>query len=275
MKRKTAIAMILALLLLGAAGCSDSTAADDGSGADDVLEEMELTQESAVTFSDGATADLYRWDGMESNVYLLADGTQLLTVNDLTGPQVEAADGLTVGLTDLDEQVQTAITAYFEQQGAIYDESEELTKAYEEYLRCQESGETYEVRTIVQEISETFANQKIICFKTSVLLPEEGEVAYSAVFDTETGEAVSQWELFTASESEVREWLAGYAADDEASAEEIAAALEPEYIFLYPDYLEIMLPAGTLANKETAYGSTIEYDDTVLAQLAESARPET
>lgn len=277
MKPRTIRAILLALLLLLAAGCAeqprDSFTEDFEEGA--VL----LTQENAVRFSDGENADLYRWDAADSSVYLLADGTRLLTVRDPAGPGQGAGDTGGSQLDDLSDQARTAITAYYERQDAMYDESEEAARAYEEYLRCQASGETYaEDRTISQETSVTFSNRHIICFQTTVSLPLDGETAQplsrSAVFDTETGGPVSQWELFASTEQETRAWLADMAAgEDAALSAEIASGLEPEDILLYPDRLEVQIPAGALPSRETGYGAVIACDDEVLSRLEEWARP--
>lgn len=278
MKQKTIYTIALAFLLLLAAGCADQSNNSDSFAEDFESGEVQLTQEGAVTFSDGETADLYRWDIVDSDVYLLADGTRLLTVIDPAWPE-QASESSVAQLEDLDDQARTAITTYYEQQGALYDESEEVDKAYEEYLRCQTSNETYaEDRTVSQETSGTFSNQYIICFQTTVSLPLEGETAqqtsYSAVFDVETGETVSQWELFDMTESEARTWLAEAAGEDAGLCEEIASELEPEYICLFPDRLEVRIPAGVLSSQETGYSIVIDYDDEVLSQLAEWARPE-
>lgn len=280
MKRRTACAVTLALLLLLAVGCagrpSDSFAEEFEEGA------VRLIQKSAVIFSDGENADLYRWDMADSDVYLLADGTRLLTIRDPSGPEQgpETTGGQVAQLDDLDDQTQTAIAAYYKRQGTVYDEGEEVSNAYEEYLRCQASGETYaEDRTIWQETSATFSNRHIICFQTTVSLPVEGEMArqlsHSTVFDTETGETINQWELFALSEQEVRAWLADMATGtDAALSEEIASVLEAENILLFPDRLEVQIPAGALPSRETGYGIVIAYDEEILSLLNEWARPE-
>lgn len=280
MKQRTVHAIALAFLLLLAVGCSDrphdSFTEDFEKGA------VRLTQESAVTFSDGETADLYRWDTVDSDVYLLGDGTRLLTIIDPAGPEqgIEAAGGPVAPLDDLGAQARTAIITYYEQQGAAYDENKEATRAYEEYLRCQASGETYaEDRTVWQETNVTFSNRHIICFQTTVSLPLQSETARqisrSAVFDTETGETVNQWELFALPEREARTWLADMAAgEDAALSAEITSELEPEYILLFPDRLEVQIPAGVLSSRETGYGIVIAYDEEVLSLIEEWARPE-
>ena len=279
-RAKAVYAIALAFLLLLAAGCADQPR--DSFTEDFEEDEVRLTQEDAVNFSDGETADLYRWDAADSDVYLLADGTRLLTVLDPAGPEqgTEDSGGDAAQLDDLGDQARTAITAYYERQGVVYDVADEAAKAYEAYLRCQDSGETYpEDRAIRQETSATFSNQQIICFQTTVSLPSEGETArqlsLSAVFDRETGETVNQWELFTAPEDEVRAWLAEMAAgEDAALVEEISSALEPEYILLFPDRLEVQIPAGALPGRETGYGIVIAYDEEVLSMLETWAGPE-
>lgn len=100
----------------------------------------------------------------------------------------------------------------------------------------------------------------MICFDTEVALPlDEPQmvemITPQTVFDRETGEGISGWDLFTIPEAEVRAWVSEHAAgDDPVLRREMEAALEPEWIHLLSGGLSVDFPQGTLPSQETAYG---------------------
>lgn len=274
-------ALMLLLLLLLMAGCAEqkqdsfTNAFKEG--------KVRLVQEDIVTFLNGETASLYRWDAVGCDVYLLSDGMRLLNVRDPVGPErkiKEDTSDTADQLDDLNTKAQAAIHTYYERQGILYDLNAQVTRAYEEYLRCQKEGENYnEDRMLCQETSVTFSNRQIICFQTTVLLPQEGEtvqrLSLGAAFDRETGEAMNQWELFTAPESKVRDWLIDLAAvQDPVLRKEMASALGEECIIIFPDRLEVWISADKLPSLGSEYGIVIAYDKEVLSMLEEWAKPE-
>ena len=66
------------------------------------------------------------------------------------------------------------------------------------------------------------------------------------------------WSLFTAGETEVRAKLA--AIGEEGFRAELAAALDPERIVFYPEYLEVHFPAGTVAGRTQELILQWDYD---------------
>ena len=103
MKRRLLSLILCGLMLLG--GC----------GRQAVQEEIwELEEKNVATFSDGETVD--RWRGYFENglqepwsVYELADGTVLLTEDDVVSVESDTA-----GYGSLTEEVQAAVSAWYQ-----------------------------------------------------------------------------------------------------------------------------------------------------------------
>lgn len=237
-----------------------------------------LEQEHAVTFTDGGTADLWRAGHGPYSCYKLTDGTALLHVHDVSGPDHVYVGGID-GFDDLNQTAQASAKAYYEKQGLLYDIHQELEDAYSEYSMCRDNGTGYEARRISQDISPTASNDTIMCFLTTVSLPLTGgsvrEIRLGAVFDRETGRALSNWELFGLPEDEARQWILK-AADisDPGLLSEMEAAMKPEYIILFPDALEVAFPQGTLPSQEYSYVVGFDYDKELKAVLQPWAVPD-
>lgn len=237
-----------------------------------------LEQEHAVTFTDGGTADLWRAVHSPYSCYRLTDGTVLLTVHDVAGPDHVYVGGID-GFDDLNRTAQDSIRAYYEEQGLLYDIHRELEDAYSEYRMCRDNGTGYEVRYISQDISPTASNDTTICFLTTVSLPMTGaamqEIRLGAVFDRETGRALSNWELFNLPEAEARQWLLKAAdINDPGLLSEMEAAMKPEHIIVFPDNLEVGFPQGTLEGEEYSYLIGLDYDKELKAVLQPWAVPD-
>ncbi len=225
-------------------------------------EERGLKEKNVMTFSDGERVSMWKRDYSRDNVYKLSDETTLLTIQDTSGP----GNAYVVGkesYDDLSETAQKAVSAYYEEQGLLYDIQAELEKAYAEYLACKESGTEYHARLISQDITPTASNDKIMCFLTSVYLPVDEqtvqELRFAAVFDRETGEVLSIWDLFTLPEAEARQWLLDAFDVEAALRAEMEAALKPEYISLSPENLFVTFPQGSLPSQQYSYGFGFEY----------------
>lgn len=226
-------------------------------------EELGLKEKKVITFSDGTSADLWWPDHSGSDIYKLSDGTILLTILDPTGPDNVYVGGVE-SFNALSESAQKAVGEYYEKQGLLYDTQSELENAYTEYLTCKESGAEYHERYIAQDIAPTASNDTIMCFLTSVYLPANGQTAQElhlgAAFDRKTGDALSNWDLFTLPEEKTRQWLLDAFQVDSSLRAEMEAALKPEYIILFPEYLEVTFPQGTLPSQEYSYGVGLEYN---------------
>lgn len=226
-------------------------------------EELGLKDKTFITFSDGVSAEYWRPNDSSPDIYKLTDGTILLTIEDPTGPDNAYVDGIE-SYDDLSASAQKAVSAYYEEQGLLYDTRSELEKAYADYLGCKENGTEYQDRLISQTVAPTASNDRIICFLTSVMLPVNGqmsqELQLGAVFDRETGKVLSNWDLFILPEKEARQWLVdAFDFADPALRAEIANALKPEYIILFPDNMDVTFPMGTLPSQEYRYGTGIDY----------------
>lgn len=266
-KRRAALALLVLCLL---SGCAQPAKTPEEQG-------LTLEQARAYTFSDGASAD--RWQDVFGNDrYLLSDGTELLWVKKPMGPE-NVANGRE-NVQDLSETARAAILAWFEDRGLLYDTEQELERAYERYLTCQKSGERYQGGLVEQTVLPASSNRRIICFETTVTLPLEEpgmaeRLSLGTVFDRASGEVISNWDLFAIPEAEVRTWAAEQAAgDDPALREEMAAALEPEWIILEPEELSVWFPRGSLPSHELAYGWFEEYEKAPGAVLQPWAIPD-
>ena len=102
----TAILLITCLIL---SGCSSPR---------QVEEKWTVIQQKTATFADGGYVDLWRSDFDGRDVYKLADGKTLLTVQDPTGPDDVYVGGVE-SLDDLNETAQKVILSYYERQGLI------------------------------------------------------------------------------------------------------------------------------------------------------------
>ena len=99
-------------------------------------EELGLKEKKFITFSDGESADLWRPEHSSSDTYKLSDGTALLTITDTVGPGNVHVGGVE-GLEVLSASAQKAVSAFYKEQGLLYDTQLELENAYTEYLSCK------------------------------------------------------------------------------------------------------------------------------------------
>jgi hypothetical protein len=272
MKMKRLFAALLLCCLVILPGC----------GADRRQEEEKwvLEEEKAITFSDGESANLWRTNHSGSDIYKLSDGTILLTIHDPIGPDNVSVIGIE-SFDDLSESAQKAVSAFFEEQGLLYDTRSELENAYAEYLACKESGIEYNGRHVRQEIVPTASNENIMCFITSVTLPMNGQMAQElrlgAVFDKKTGEIMSNWDLFTLPEKEARQRLLdAFNVADPTLRAEMEAALKPEYIILLPDNLEVAFPLEAMPSQDYINSVGVDYNEirTILQPWAIPENPE-
>lgn len=245
---------LLATLLFLLSGCQETPVKSEAIN--------ETMTGEAYCFEDGTSAFLWQSDLGNKN-YKLADGTTLLTIQAPSGPDNVYVGGVD-SFEDLSQSVQQAVSAFYEEQGLLYDTQSELENAYAEYLTCKENETEYHNRLISQDISPTASNENIMCFLTSVILPVDGqtgqEIRLGAVFDRNTGEVLSNWDLFTLPQENLRQWLIdAFDVADPTLQAEMKAALKPEYIILFPKYLEVTFPQGTLPSQEHSYIVDLDY----------------
>ena len=258
MKNTQLIAVLLITCLI-LSGCSSPK---------QVEEKWTVVQEKAATFADGGYVDLWRSDFGGRDVYKLADGKTLLTVQDPTGPDDVYVGGVE-SLDDLNETAQKAVLSYYERQGLLYDVHTELEKAYTEYLKRKTNKEQFYDFLISQDIAPASSNDTMICFLTSVILPigdlggrSGQEIRLGAVFNKETGETYNIWDLFYSPKEEaVAQLLQAAQVTDKQLIFEMSKAIKPEHFILFPDNLEISFPQGSLPSQEHLYLLGIDYGD--------------
>lgn len=269
MKQRVLSLALCGLLLL--TGCQNQT----------VQEEIwELEAEDAAVFADGEAAN--RWRGYQDGLrepwvlYELSDGTVLLQENDIGGPEGSAAYAALSG------EVQAAVSAWYQGEGARYDLTALLRACYARY---QEQGsEAFTPGLVAQTAALPAASERAVYLVTTVeqaVDPEAGEtLRYGTAFDRASGQRLEVWSLFVQPEAEARLALAAAAGDDPAIQERLAAAIDPQHILFYEDHLEIDFPAGAFEGLDTGYILSVEYaqldgvlDPAALPGAAEAVQP--
>lgn len=274
MKLRYALPALACCLLL--AGCGSRTEAE--------AREFTLAEQGAYMFSDGVSVDRWQLWHWGDDYYRLPDGTDLLLVREPMGPENVFNDH--EGFQDLNEAAREAVLTYYVDRGLLYDVEEELERAYDLYLRCRETGEEYQNGIVEQAVLPAGSTSRIIHFQTTLTLPMEeprvvSNTILNEIFDRETGEPMSVWELFAVSEEEARRQLLREMrpmdiTDSPAARAAIAAALRPEYISIEPDCIQVWFPEGTLPEEEYD-GWVLHYRDlpALLDILQPWAIPET
>lgn len=232
-----------------------------------------LTSETA-TLSDGSNIDI--WNYFYDFVYTLQNGTELLRIRNLTGPNNVYVGGIE-SFDDLGEEARSNVLKFYENQGLLYDIQDELEKAYDGYLK-KEDFSKFSAYLISQDIAPTASNEHMMYFLTSVLLPIDNNHYYEyrigAAFDRKTGKAISNWDLFSCSPKEAKQKILDIAGvSDPILRKEMEIAFKPESIILFPDNLEVSFQQGTLPSQENSYILGLDYDDRLSGILNEWAIP--
>lgn len=208
---------------------------------------------STVTLSDGTELRVYA--DSDHTLYSLADGTDLLRENHPQTPENVMAVGKK-NIDNLEENAKAAILSYYEERGRLYDITEELEKAYAIYQQSQ-NKETFPMMLIEQNVSPAAANDRLLFFQTSLLLPLT-EKTYTEhnqceVFDRQTGAYLPIEELFTCPPEELGSQLLKLGNVSEADRADMEDAFQKEYLFFTEDALCIDFPAGSLKNHPDQY----------------------
>lgn len=191
---------------------------------------------NVMQLSDGTPIDVWERNGCRE--YCLEDGTVLL-VEDNIG-RLENSSGWNALLNngDFPEEVQRGILDYYSEMGQRYDIPALLENAYLVYDFSEEFNNAY----VSQHCSIEDWNDRIICCKMQMILPMENSNGASenfyegAVFDRQTGEQISNYDLFTISPGELEVYLLDQLDQDGTlNRENIALNLKPEQIVLCQD----------------------------------------
>ena len=191
---------------------------------------------NVMQLSDGTPIDI--WERSGSREYCLEDGTVLL-VEDRSG-KLEDSNGWS-GLRNsgsFPEAVQQEIQDYYSEMGKRYDISALLENAYLVYNLSENFDNAY----VSQHSSVEDWNGQIICCKLQMIIPQEnsngGAACFyeGAVFDRQTGEYISNYDLFTISPEELEDYLLDQLdPDGTLDRESIVLNLKPEQIVLCRD----------------------------------------
>lgn len=229
----------------------------------------ELKRE-ALTVRDGTPIDLLEWDGWGGRAYRLADGTELLRVDEPRGPENVQVMSLE-GFDDLSPRAQEKVRAYYEDRGLLYDEEEVLERCYAAW---KELGDTFQAGQISQSVTPAAAAERVMYFTTELVQPDltrleeygtqlHSRVNFQDVFDRQTGERIDARDLFGVPWEEVRRRIPELVdwGMDSAVAAQIKEKLEPEYLIFESDTLSVWFPAGTLEGEEHIYGFGVSYSN--------------
>nr|WP_325215920.1 hypothetical protein [uncultured Oscillibacter sp.] len=225
-----------------------------------------ILKRNVLVLRDGTAADVME-NGSHGNnrTYRLPDGTELLRVNDSGGPEYHYVGGVE-SFDDLSEAAKEKVRAYYENQGPLYDEGEELEKSYAAY---RELGEAFAYDWLQQDTSPCASNERVMYFLTSLTLPQErgGRIVYEvrlgAAFHRETGEKIDNWDLFAVPEAEVRRRfpeLCGW-VDEPELQKAMGEALDPDWFVFSPEHVSVDFPPGSLPGEENGYGISLRYKD--------------
>lgn len=219
--------------------------------------------------ADGTPVEL--WLTPFSTSYRLPNGPELLSVRRSSGPENVLVGGAE-GYADLPEAAQQRVSAYYQEQGLLYDTQAELERAYRAYV---DTGcpEDFDSHMLEQSIYPTASSQEVMYFLTSVTLPLDGntatELRLGAAFDRKTGEALEPQELFTCSpEALITALLNCSKVTEPTLRREMTTAFRPEYLVFFPEHLEASFPQGVLPSQEHAYILSIPYEDLPLPPWA-------
>lgn len=224
-----------------------------------------ILKRNARTLRDGTAVDLLERDGQRSRIYRLSNGTELLRVENPFGPENCYVGGIE-NFDDLSEAAQERVRAWYEEQGPLYDEREELEKSYAAY---QKLGEEFEGDWVRQDTAPCASNGRVMYFVTSLTLPQEYggriccELQSGEAFDRETGEKLSNWDLFAVPEAEVRRRLPELCGwvDEPELREAMSRALDPEWIVFFPEHVSVSFPPGSLPGEENSHIISLDYKD--------------
>lgn len=227
-------------------------------------------EREALTLRDGTPVDVLERDIWADRTYRLADGTELLWVDEPRGPENTYVMNLE-SFDDLNPRVQEKVRAYYEDRGLLYDEEEVLEQCYAAW---RELGDTFQAGHISQSVSPAAAAERVMYFTTELTQPdltqleEYGSQLHSRtqiqdVFDRRTGEKLDIRDLFGVPWEEVRRDLPELVDwdIDPAVAAQIQEKLEPEYLIFESNTLSVWFPAGALEGDEYAHGFGVSYSN--------------
>lgn len=191
---------------------------------------------NVMQLSDGTPIDVWEHNGWRE--YCLEDGIVLLVEDDIGKLENSSGWNGLLNSGDFPEEAQQGIMDYYAEMGQRYDIPALLENAYLVYGFSEEFNNAY----VSQHSSIEDWNDQIICCKMQMILPQKNSNGGAdsfyegAVFDRQTGEHISNYDLFTISPEELEVYLLDQLDQDGTlNRENIALNLKPEQIVLCQD----------------------------------------
>ena len=217
------------------------------------------------TLADGTKVDLTI--GLNEHSYSIPNVTELLQVQNPVGPenvQVVGQESLNV----LPLEARKKIKAYYDAQGLFYDEFQTLEEAYDAFCTWDKFYAFY----LSQEITPIASSDDVIYILTDFTSDRgmEGstELRICTVFDKKTGDNIPITDIFACESQEIITKLIEISGPDEDTpVDEMKRNFRPEYMVVFPEYLEIIFPEEALPEYGIEHGMGIDFENEDLLDL--------
>lgn len=202
--------------------------------------------------------------GFSHILYFSDDGTELLRREETVGPDHVSVGSLPL-LTDLSEEAQQSITAYYQELGLLYDLEKEIETAYRAYLATDNKSE-FHPSLLSQQIAPSASNEKLIWYSVYVTRPVgqglHQQTNTQTVFNRETGAVMDTGSLFLCTEAEAaRVILEASGMTDTEQKREMEKAFRFGYLNFESGALSVCFPTGSLTGQDTQHILGVEYED--------------
>lgn len=218
--------------------------------------------ERAMALEDGTRIDVVE-KMFGSRDYCLEDGTVLLHERDRVGP--ENMGGAAFSFDDLNGQVQEKVLAYYDGKMPYYQVEELLERAYDKWYILNNNREEFTGDTVSCDIYPSAANEKLVFYGSEIWVPGKSGnqiLREGAVFDRETGEWISGYDLFTCDVQEVLDVLfETLKIEDAVLQREIREAMAPEKIVFHSEGLDLCFTEEELPEYGSAFEMGLPYED--------------
>ena len=233
-------------------------------------------KQDATLLKDGTRVEV--WQGDRGVLYALPEGPELLDVRTPKGPDGTYTWGVDT-FRHLPQEAQDNISAYYQQQGLMYDTQEELERAYQEYCQWEHSS-PFPTQIVRQEITPTASAPNVIYFTTTVDRYIDGGVlsteARCGAFYKDTGEPIALEDLFLCTpDTLIQTILDNSLITDSTQKQEMTEAFRLGSLTFQRERLAIYYPDGSLSSEDAACSYSFAYDDAVTWLMQPWAVPET
>ncbi len=217
----------------------------------------------------------------------LEDGTRIAVRLNRYGPAYYAPDGMLLFQEDnqtpgdifmdrvdfdiVSKEVQDKIYARYRELGEFYDAEYQVERAWAEY---NELGRHRDFRMYIahQTTGSSCYNDRVIFYSTNVVLSRNTrrtyEKYYHAIYDRETGETVSVWDLFRPDAGEMQEWLLLHFEPLDIDRRRIIAEnFDPQWFYCGRDGFGMFLPWDCVPNDDGPYMYYLFFTDEELTGM--------